>query len=137
MTLNDAIELVYFAFENGSSGDLFVHKAPASTIETLAKALLELFNGKSEIKYIGTRHGEKLYETLCTKEEMLKSIDFGKYYKIPADNRDLNYSKFFNSGKSEFEEVEDYNSHNTKILDVEETKKLLLTVDYVKNQLNS
>ena len=137
MTLDDAVDLVFFAFDNGSAGDLFVHKAPASTIETLAKALIDLFDGQSDIKYIGTRHGEKLYETLCTREEMLKAVDLKNYYKIPADNRDLNYSKFFNSGKNLIEEVEDYNSHNTKRLNVDETKELLMTVEYVRNQLKN
>ena len=99
--------------------------------------MIDLFDGQSDIKYIGTRHGEKLYETLCTREEMLKAVDLKNYYKIPADNRDLNYSKFFNSGKNLIEEVEDYNSHNTKRLNVDETKELLMTVEYVRNQLKN
>ena len=137
MTLNDAIDLVYFAFENGDNGDLFVHKAPASTIETLAQALIKLFKGKSDYKIIGTRHGEKLYETLCTKEEMTKAIDMGGYYKIPADNRDLNYNKYFSEGSNSEELINEYNSHNTNILNVEQTMELLLTVDYVREQLES
>ena len=136
MTLNDAIELVYFAFNNGQSGDLFIHKAPATNIETLAIALKNLFQANNKIKVIGTRHGEKLYETLGTKEEMYKSIDMGNYYKIPPDNRDLNYSKYFQKGDQHFKNIEEYNSHNTKQLSVEETMKLLLTVDYVKKQLD-
>jgi UDP-glucose 4-epimerase len=135
MTLNDAIDLVYFAFENGDNGDLFVHKAPASTIETLAQALIKLFNGKTDYKIIGTRHGEKLYETLCTKEEMSKAIDMGGYYKIPADNRDLNYNKYFSEGSDSEELIKEYNSHNTKILNVEQTMELLLSVDYIREQL--
>ena len=135
MTLNDAIDLVYFAFENGDNGDLFVHKAPASTIETLAQALIKLFNGKTDYKIIGTRHGEKLYETLCTKEEMSKAIDLGGYYKIPADNRDLNYNKYFSEGSDSEELINEYNSHNTNILNVEQTMELLLTVDYIREQL--
>lgn len=135
MSLDDAVDLVLYAFQNGKQGDLFVQKAPASTIETLAKALLELFESSNEIKIIGTRHGEKLYETLCTREEMSKAIDLPNFYKIPADNRDLNYGKFFSEGKIINSNLEDYNSHNTRRLSVEETKSLLLKVDFVKEQL--
>lgn len=135
MTLNDAIDLVFFAFENGDNGDLFIHKAPSSTIETLAKALIKLFHGKDDYKIIGTRHGEKLYETLCTKEEMEKATDMGGYFRIPADNRDLNYSKYFSKGLDNEGSVDEYNSNNTKILNVDQTIELLLTVDYVKDQL--
>lgn len=135
MSLDDAVDLVLYAFQNGKQGDLFVQKSPASTIETLAKALLELFESSNEIKIIGTRHGEKLYETLCTREEMSKAVDLPNFYKIPADNRDLNYGKFFSEGKIINSNLEDYNSHNTRRLSVEETKSLLLKVDFVKEQL--
>lgn len=136
MTLNDAIDLVYFAFENGQNGDLFVHKAPAATIHTLAQALQQIFEAKNkDISIIGTRHGEKLFETLCTKEEMSKSDDMGGYFRIPPDNRDLNYSKFFDDGEGEEKFKNEYNSHNTQRLNVEETIELLLTVDYVKECL--
>lgn len=136
MTLDDAIELVYFAFDNGDNGDLFVHKAPAATIQTLALALQQIFEAKNkEISIIGTRHGEKLYETLCTKEEMSKSDDMGGYFRIPPDNRDLNYSKFFDDGKGEKKFQNEYNSHNTQRLNVEETIELLLTVGYVQESL--
>ena len=129
MTLNDAVDLVLYAFENGNNGDLFVQKAPSATLETLAKAIIEILDSKSEIKTIGTRHGEKLYETLVTREEMSKSIDMGNYYRIPADNRDLNYDKYFVEGKKELSVIEDYHSHNTKRLNIEEMKSLLLKLD--------
>lgn len=129
MTLNDAVNLVLYAFENGNNGDLFVQKAPSATLETLAKAIINILNSKSEIKTIGTRHGEKLYETLVTREEMSKSIDMGNYYRIPADNRDLNYDKYFVEGKRELSAIEDYHSHNTKQLSIDEMKSLLLKLD--------
>lgn len=132
MTLQDAVTLVLYAFEHGENGDIFVQKAPAATIEVLAKALIELYNSKTEIKVIGTRHGEKLYETLVNREEMAKATDMGEYYRIPADNRDLNYGKFFTEGESKVSEVDDYTSHNTERLDVEGTKKLLLKLDLVR-----
>ena len=126
MTLDEAVELVLFAFKNGNQGDLFVQKAPAATIDTLAKAIIEL-KGNENIKVvnIGTRHGEKLYEVLVTKEDMVKAEDLGDYYRIPADNRDLNYDRYINKGTSKLEQVEEYNSHNTKRLNVKEMKKLL------------
>ncbi len=136
MTLDDAVDLVIFAFNNGNKGDIFVQKAPACTLEILAKALLELYNSKSEIKIIGTRHGEKLYETLVNREEMVKAEDLGEYYRIPADTRDLNYNLFFSDGSSEISEVEDYTSHNTHRMDLEETKKLLLKLDMIREDLN-
>ena len=137
MSLDDAIDLVLFAFKNGKQGDLFVQKSPAATIETLALSLLEIFNAKNKIKIIGTRHGEKLYETLCTREEMSKAIDLPNFYRIPADNRNLNYGKYFSDGKVFNKDLEDYNSHNTHRLSVEETKKLLLKIDYIKQEIKS
>jgi len=125
MTLDDAVDLVLFAFENGQQGDLFVQKAPAATIDTLAKAVIELKEAKSGISYIGTRHGEKLFEALVTSEEMLKAEDCGDYYRIPADNRDLNYNKYFTNGSEKVSIVEEYDSHNTERLDVEGMKTLL------------
>jgi len=136
MTLQDAVTLVVYAFEHGENGDIFVQKAPAATIEVLAKALVELYNSKSEIKVIGTRHGEKLYETLVNREEMAKATDMGDYFRIPADNRDLNYGKFFTEGESKVSEVDDYTSHNTERLDIEGTKKLLLKLDLIRTDLN-
>jgi len=133
MTLDDAVDLVLYAFEHGHNGDIFVQKAPAATIEVLATALLELMN-KSEhaINIIGTRHGEKLYEALCSREEMLVARDESEYYRIPADNRDLNYEKYFDEGSKELSAVEDYNSHNTYRLNVDEMKRLLLKLDFIK-----
>ena len=135
MTLADAVTLVLFAFEHGENGDIFVQKAPAATIEVLAKALIELYHSKSEIKVIGTRHGEKLYETLVNREEMAKASDMGDYFRIPADNRDLNYGKFFTEGESKVSEVDDYTSHNTTRLDVEATKSLLLKLEMIRMDL--
>jgi UDP-glucose 4-epimerase len=135
MTLDDAVDLVLYAFEHGKNGDLFVQKAPAATLSTLAIALKELYNKSTEIKIIGTRHGEKLYETLVTREEMAKSIDMGDYFRIPADNRDLNYDKFFIEGQEELSTIEDYHSHNTKRLDVEGMKKLLLKLELIQKEL--
>lgn len=137
MSLEDSVDLVLHAFKNGTQGDIFVQKAPASTIEDLATAIKDLFNSNISTKIIGTRHGEKLYETLVSREEMVKSQNMGKYYRIPADNRDLNYDKYILDGKVEANYVDDYTSHNTKRLDVSEIKQLLLTLDYVKSQLNS
>ena len=134
MSLDEAVDLVMFAFKNGEQGDLFVQKSPASTIEDLATALKELFKSDSKLKIIGTRHGEKLYETLCTKEEINKAVDLKNYYKIPSDNRDLNYGKFFSIGES-FIVDEDYNSHNTKRLSIEEIKVKLLKLEYIKNEI--
>jgi UDP-glucose 4-epimerase len=132
MTLDDAVDLVLFAFEHGKNGDTFVQKAPSATIEVLAKALLDLYKAKSEIKIIGTRHSEKLFETLVTREEMTKADDMGSYYRVPADTRDLNYNLFFTEGKDEISHLDDYTSHNTQILNVEETKKLLLKLNSVR-----
>ena len=131
MSLDEAVELVLFAFENGNNGDLFVNKASAGNIEDLAKALKELCDAKNEVRIIGTRHGEKLYETLCTQEEMLKAEDMGKFYRIPADNRDLNYASYFSQGEKDISFVKDYNSHNTEQQNVEGMKKLLLQLPLV------
>jgi UDP-glucose 4-epimerase len=136
MTLDDAVDLVIFAFKNGNPGDIFVQKSPAATIEVLAKALLELYNAKNEIKIIGTRHGEKLYETLVNREEMLKAEDLGDFYRIPADTRDLNYNRFFIEGEAKIAQMEEYNSHNTMRLNIEETKKLLLRLDSIKDEVS-
>ena len=125
MTLDDAVDLVLYAFEHGEQGDLFVQKAPAATIDTLAKAIIELTNSDTGISYIGTRHGEKLYETLVTQEEMLKSVDLGNFYCVKADNRDLNYEKYFSKGNKKLNLAESYTSHNTGRLDVEGMKELL------------
>ncbi|MGX5683806.1 polysaccharide biosynthesis protein [Chryseobacterium cucumeris] len=135
MSLEEAVELVLFAFENGNTGDLFVNKAPAGTIGDLAQALKELFKAESVIKVIGTRHGEKLYETLCTREEMLKAEDMGDFYRIPADNRDLNYDKYFSEGMKDISKIEDYHSHNTKQQDVEGMKKLLLKLPLIRKEV--
>jgi UDP-N-acetylglucosamine 4,6-dehydratase/5-epimerase len=135
MTLDDAVDLVIFAFTNGNSGDIFVQKAPACTLEVLAKALLELYNASNEIKIIGTRHGEKLFETLVNREEMVKAEDLGEYFRIPADVRDLNYNLFFSDGSPKIAEIDDYTSHNTHRMDVEETKKLLLKLDIIQEDL--
>jgi len=135
MTLDDAVELVWFAFNNASNGDMFVQKAPAATIEVLAKALKELYNANNPINIIGTRHGEKLFETLVNREEMAKAIDMGEYYRIPADNRDLNYGKYFTEGEAKVSEIQDYTSHNTERLDVEATKKLLMKLPMIRKDI--
>jgi UDP-glucose 4-epimerase len=135
MSLEEAVELVLFAFENGNAGDLFVNKAPAGTIGDLAQAIKELCNSDTPIKIIGTRHGEKVYETLCTREEMNKAEDMGDFYRIPADNRDLNYDKYFSKGKEDVSAIEDYNSHNTEQQDVEGIKKLLKTLPIVEEMM--
>lgn len=135
MSLDDAVDLVLYAFEHGQQGDTFVQKAPASTIADLAQALVELFNKNNEIKVIGTRHGEKLYESLLTREEMAHAEDLGGYYRIPADNRDLNYNKFFVEGEQELSLAQDYNSHNTTRLNVEQVKAKLLGLDYIRQEL--
>jgi len=136
MSLDEAVDLVLFAFKNGNQGDLFVQKAPACTIGDLAQAIKELFDVPNPIKIIGTRHGEKLYETLCTREEMAKATDLGGFYQVPADNRDLNYGKYFETGDVHTSALEDYNSHNTKRLNIEAVKEKLLSLDYIKEELN-
>ena len=135
MSLSDAVDLVLFAFENGKQGDLFVNKAPAATIGDLAKAIKDLAKVEKEINIIGTRHGEKLYETLCTREEMVKAEDMGDFFRIPADNRDLNYSMYFSEGEKNIAEIEDYHSHNTERLDVEGVKNLIIKLALVKKEL--
>lgn len=135
MSLEEAVELVLFAFEHGNQGDLFVNKAPAGTIGDLATALKELCNSNNEIKIIGTRHGEKLYETLCTREEMIKAEDMGDFYRIPADNRDLNYAQYFSEGEKDVSLIEDYHSHNTTQQDVEGMKKLLLKLPLIRKEV--
>jgi UDP-glucose 4-epimerase len=135
MTLEDAVDLVLFAYENGENGDIFVQKSPASTIHDLAKALVELYQCRSKIKVIGTRHGEKLYETLVNREEMAKATDMGNYFRIKSDNRDLNYERYFSEGQEKLSVLEDYHSHNTERLDVEGTKRLLMKLDIVRNDV--
>ncbi|PVZ32938.1 nucleoside-diphosphate sugar epimerase/dehydratase [Pseudomonas sp. CC120222-01a] len=137
MSLEDSVDLVLHAFEHGQQGDLFVQKAPASTVGVLAQALIELFSPESKLRVIGTRHGEKLYESLVSREEMAKAEDMGRYYRVPADNRDLNYKKYFVEGEEKISELDDYTSHNTDRLDVEGVKQLLLKLDYIKEQLNA
>jgi UDP-N-acetylglucosamine 4,6-dehydratase len=137
MSLEDSVDLVLYAFEHAKQGDIFVQKAPASTVEDLAVALKDLFRASSDVKIIGTRHGEKLYESLVSREEMAKSEDMGRYYRIPADNRDLNYKKYFVEGEERISEFDDYTSHNTERLDVSGVKQLLLKLDYIKEQLDA
>ena len=136
MTLDDAVDLVIYAFENAQNGDLFVQKAPAATLSVLATALKELFHSKSEIKIIGTRHGEKVYETLVTREEIAKAEDLGEYYRVPCDARDLNYDHL-EAGNEKITPTSDYHSHNTRHLNVNEMKELLLKVDFVTEKLKS
>jgi len=136
MTLDDAVELVLYAFNKGMPGDIFVQKSPAATIGTLAKALLELYQAKNKIKVIGIRHGEKLKETLVGLEDMYRIEDLGEYFRIPPDNRDLNYDKYFSKGNSEIAKIEEYHSHNTKRLNIEETKQLLLKIPMIKKDVS-
>ena len=135
MTLDDAVDLVIYAFQHGHNGDLFVQKAPAATLDTLARSLKELYKMDTPVRVIGTRHGEKQYETLVTREEMAKAIDMGEYYRIPCDTRDLNYDKFFTEGNEDIAQIEDYHSHNTARLDVEGMKKLLLKLRFIREDL--
>lgn len=135
MTLDDAVDLVLYAFKNGQPGDIFVQKAPSATIETLAKAMIELYKSKSEIRVIGTRHGEKLYETLVNREDMVKAEDLGDYFRIPADNRNLNYAQYFSEGIPDVSKYEEYHSHNTKILNIEEMKQLLLKLSMIRKDI--
>lgn len=137
MTLDDAVDLVIYAFKNGNNGDLFIQKAPAATLDILAKALIDLYKSKTKVGIIGTRHGEKLYESLVTREEMAKSIDMGDYYRIPCDGRDLNYDKYFVEGEEKISKVEDYHSHNTQRLDLEQMKALLLKLSIIQDDLGT
>ncbi len=137
MSLDEAVDLVLFAFEHGRNGDILVQKAPACTIQTQAEAVCELFGGKKEeIKVIGIRHGEKMYETLLTKEEAAKAEDMGNFYRVPADNRDLNYDKYFNEGDTKRALIDEFNSNNTSRLNLEETKEKIASLEYIKNELN-
>tara|TARA_R100001143_G_C3347585_1_gene127688 strand:- start:289 stop:1317 length:1029 start_codon:yes stop_codon:yes gene_type:complete len=138
MSLEDSVDLVLYAFSHGQQGDIFVQKAPASTVGDLAQSLKELFNKTDQItRVIGTRHGEKLYESLISREEMAHAVDMGDYFRIPADNRDLNYAKYFSEGEAEISRYDDYTSHNTTRLNVDQVKALLLTLDYIKEELNA
>ena len=137
MSLDDSVELVLYAFKHAKQGDIFVQKAPASTVADLAAAIKELFNKDEPICIIGTRHGEKLYESLISREEMAKAEDMGEYYRIPADNRDLNYAQYFTEGEEELSHIEDYTSHNTERLNISQVKSLLLKLDYIKDELNA
>jgi UDP-N-acetylglucosamine 4,6-dehydratase/5-epimerase len=135
MTLQDAVDLVIYAFQNGNNGDVFVQKSPASTIQDLAQALIQLYNSESKVKIIGTRHGEKLYETLVNREEMARAIDMGSYYRIPADNRGLNYDQYYNEGEKTVSQIEDYHSHNTHRLNIAKTKELLLKLEFIRQDV--
>ncbi len=135
MTLEDAVDLVLYAFNHGNQGDLFVQKAPAATVETLAKALLDLYKSNSKINVIGTRHGEKLYETLVNREDMVKAEDMGDYFRVPADNRDLNYAQYFSEGSPDAANYDEYHSHNTQQLDVEGMKQLLLKLPLIRKDI--
>jgi len=137
MSLEEAVELVVYAFNNALTGDIMVQKAPACTIEVLAQAVKELFDADNEVKIIGIRHGEKMYETLLTNEECARAIDMGDYYRVPADQRDLNYDKYFKEGSTTRSEISEFNSNNTKILNVEEVKEKLLTLQYIRDEIES
>jgi UDP-N-acetylglucosamine 4,6-dehydratase len=137
MSLEDSVDLVLHAFTHGQQGDIFVQKAPASTVGVLAEALRQLFEVSNPIQVIGTRHGEKLYESLISREEMAHAEDMDDYYRVPADNRDLNYSKYFSEGEAQIAELDDYTSHNTRRLDLEEVKSLLLKLDYIQEELSA
>ncbi|HVW52322.1 MAG TPA: polysaccharide biosynthesis protein [Trinickia sp.] len=137
MSLEDSVDLVLHAFEHGTQGDIFVQKAPASTVGDLAQALVELFESKSKVRVIGTRHGEKLYESLVSREEMARAEDMGRYYRIPSDDRDLNYNKYFVQGETSISQAEDYTSHNTERLNIEQVKQLLMKLEYVQEALRA
>lgn len=137
MSLEEAVELVIYAFQNAQTGDTIVQKSPASTVGVLAEAISQLFSPRHEIKIIGTRHGEKVYETLLTKEEFFKAEDKGNYYRVPADNRDLNYDKYFIEGNEKLSTMDEYNSHNTYRLNVEEVKDKLLTLEYIRGEFEA
>ena len=137
MSLKDSVQVVLHAYEHAQQGDIFVQKAPAATLDVLARALIRIFGGKGDIRIIGTRHGEKLFESLVSREEMAKASDDEQYYRIPADNRDLNYAKYFVEGETTVSTTEDYTSHNTHRLSEDETIALLLKLDYIQEQLNA
>ena len=137
MSLEDSVDLVLYAFNHANQGDIFVQKAPASTVADLAQSLSELFARNNEVRIIGTRHGEKLCESLISREEMAHAIDLGGYYRIPADNRDLNYAKYFSEGEETISSLDDYTSHNTHRLNVAQVKELLLKLDYIREELNA
>lgn len=137
MSLEDSVDLVLYAFEHAKQGDIFVQKAPASTVSDLVQALKEIFTNDNPIRIIGTRHGEKLYESLISREEMVKAQDLGEYYRIPADNRDLNYAQYFSEGEEKISQQDDYTSHNTDRLNVEQVKTLLLKLDFIKEELHA
>ena len=135
MSLEEAVELVVYAFENAESGDIMVQKAPACTIGVLAQAVKELFHADNEIKVIGIRHGEKMYETLLTNEECAHAIDMGNFYRVPADKRDLNYDKYFTDGNLQRAKLSEFNSNNTALMDVEQVKEKLLTLSYIRDEI--
>jgi len=137
MSLEDSVDLVLHAFQHGGQGDIFVQKAPASTVGDLAQALLDLFQSDTPVRVIGTRHGEKLYESLLSREEMARATDMGRYFCVPADDRDLNYNKYFVEGEPHVSEFEDYTSHNTERLNVEQVKSLLMKLDFIRDELNA
>jgi UDP-glucose 4-epimerase len=137
MSLTEAVDLVLYAFQNAQQGDIFVRKAPAATIMELAEALLEIFKAKNKIRVIGTRHGEKVCETLLSREEAAKAVDLGKYYRIPADTRDLNYGIYFEKGDAKITKAEEYTSHNTHRLSRKELKELLLSIDFIQQELHA
>ena len=137
MSLEDSVDLVLYAFTHGKQGDIFVQKAPASTVADLAQSLKEIFNKDNPVRIIGTRHGEKLYESLISREEMAKALDMGDYFRIPADNRDLNYAQYFSEGEEKLSQLEDYTSHNTHRLNIEKIKQLLIKLDYIKEELHA
>jgi UDP-glucose 4-epimerase len=135
MSIDGAVDLVLWAFDHGNPGDTFVQKAPSATLDTLARALTRLFQAKNPVQVIGTRHGEKLYETLLTREEIAVAEDMGDYYRVPADNRDLNYGVYFDAGRSDVSVKDDYNSHNTKQLSIDEMAEMLRTLPIVQRAL--
>jgi UDP-glucose 4-epimerase len=137
MSLEDSVNLVIYAFENARQGDIFVQKAPASTMGDLAQAVRDVFSSKAVVKIIGTRHGEKLYESLLSREEMARAQDLDEYYRVPADDRDLNYNKYFIEGETKVSAVEDYTSHNTVRLDVDKVKALLMKLDFIQDELDA
>jgi len=137
MSLKDSVNLVLYAFEHAKQGDIFVQKSPSATVADIAKVLNEIFGKKENIQIIGTRHGEKLYESLLSREEMIRAQDLKNFYRIPSDNRDLNYAKYFVKGKESISKSKDYTSHNTEILKSKELKKLLMTLDFIRDELNA